>query len=75
MRELNEHVVDTLGYRGDGLIRQMIWRDFFYNVTFHFPETFTEHAMKYFPWRNDKEDFEKWCEGKTGFPFVDAGMR
>lgn len=27
------------------------------------------------PWRNNKEEFKKWCEGKTGFPIVDAGMR
>jgi len=31
--------------------------------------------MNDFPWKNDKDDFAKWCEGKTGFPFVDAGMR
>lgn len=59
-------------------LNELIWRDFYMMILWHFP-----HAAKSafrpeydrIPWRNDKEQFEKWCEGKTGFPIVDAGMR
>jgi len=60
------------------LIRQMVWRDFYYNIIWAYPETFLDNSHSYirdFPWQNDYETFEKWCLGQTGLPFVDASMR
>ena len=59
-------------------LKELIWREFFMQILWHFPHT---HQACFKPqyerieWRNNEEDFQKWCEGKTGYPFVDAGMR
>lgn len=59
-------------------LRQLIWRDFAHYCLFHFP-TLLEKPLKReferFAWREDKEHFKAWCQGKTGYPIVDAGMR
>jgi deoxyribodipyrimidine photo-lyase len=59
-------------------LNELIWRDFYQAILYHFPHT-AEHAFKpaydRIPWRNDSEGFRRWCEGKTGYPLVDAGMR
>lgn len=61
-----------------GFIRQLAWRDFYFQLLHHHPEV-VDHAFKKkydgIKWENNKDHFSKWCEGKTGFPFVDAGMR
>jgi deoxyribodipyrimidine photo-lyase len=60
------------------LIRALCWRDFFTTIAFFFPKVFTESFYAKFnklPWKYDRKLFQKWCEGKTGFPIVDAGMR
>ncbi len=60
------------------LIRELYWRDFFTHVAFHFPNVFGHsfHAeYDAIPWQGSNEHFELWCEGRTGFPIVDAGMR
>ncbi len=59
-------------------LNELIWRDFYSNILQHFPHV--EHnafRSQYdaIPWRNDENDFEAWCLGKTGYPIVDAGMR
>ena len=57
---------------------ELIWRDFYSAIMFHFPHT-ENSAFKtkydFIPWVNNESDFEKWCQGKTGYPIVDAGMR
>ena len=57
---------------------ELIWREFYMTILYHFPKV-VDNAFraKYdkIPWRNNEEEFEKWCEGKTGYPMVDAGMR
>jgi deoxyribodipyrimidine photo-lyase len=59
-------------------IRQLIWRDFYANILYAFPHVLG-HAMKpnysKIKWHHNAIWFNKWCEGKTGFPIVDAGMR
>lgn len=59
-------------------LNELIWREFYMMILAHFPEV-TEHSFKpqydRIPWINDEEQFQKWCEGKTGYPVVDAGMR
>jgi deoxyribodipyrimidine photo-lyase len=61
-----------------GLIRALYWRDFFTSITWFFPHVFTGAFHSKFDklnWSYDKRAYQKWCEGSTGFPIVDAGMR
>lgn len=59
-------------------INELIWREFFQQIIWHFPET-KDHcfrpAYEHISWRNSEEEFEAWCSGQTGYPIVDAGMR
>lgn len=59
-------------------LNELIWREFFMQILFHFPHVVTKSfKSKYdgIEWRNDEKEFQLWCEGKTGYPIVDAGMR
>ena len=59
-------------------LKELIWREFFMQILWHFPQTHKDSfKTKYdrINWRNNEEDFKKWCDGKTGYPMVDAGMR
>ncbi len=58
--------------------QELIWREFFMQILWHFPKTVSDaFHSKYdrINWRNNKEEFEKWKKGETGYPLVDAGMR
>lgn len=59
-------------------LSELIWRDFFMQILYHFPKV-VEHSFKQrydlINWRNNEDEFQFWCEGKTGYPIVDAGMR
>ncbi len=59
-------------------LNELIWREFFMMILFHFPKT-VDHSFKpaydFIPWRNNEDDFKRWCSGTTGYPLVDAGMR
>ncbi len=57
---------------------ELIWREFFMQILWHFPKTVNRaFKSKYdrIQWRNKKAEFEKWTNGQTGYPLVDAGMR
>lgn len=59
-------------------LKELIWREFFMQILWHFPHTVnSSFRPKYdtIKWENNEELFQKWCAGKTGYPFVDAGMR
>ena len=59
-------------------LNELIWREFFMQILWHFPHTNTQcFRPKYdaIQWNNNEVEFQQWCEGKTGYPFVDAGMR
>lgn len=59
-------------------LNELIWRDFYAQILWHFPHVVTEPFREKYnavQWRDNEADFEKWCEGKTGYPMVDAGMR
>ncbi|CAM1360033.1 Deoxyribodipyrimidine photolyase [Tenacibaculum litoreum] len=59
-------------------LSELIWREFFMQILYHFPKVVTQNFKQKYdavPWRNNEEEFKKWCEGKTGYPMVDAGMR
>ena len=58
--------------------QELIWREFFTQILWHFPHTKdSSFKPKYdrIEWRNNEVEFKSWCEGKTGYPLVDAGMR
>jgi len=59
-------------------LNELIWREFFMQILFHYPKV-VHHSFKEkyenIEWRNDEKEFKLWCEGKTGYPIVDAGMR
>jgi deoxyribodipyrimidine photo-lyase len=57
---------------------ELIWRDFYQQILWHFPHVATQAFKKDYDrieWVNDESMFHKWCEGLTGYPLVDAGMR
>lgn len=59
-------------------LNELIWREFFMQILYHFPKVVTKcFKEKYenIQWRNNENEFKLWCEGKTGYPIVDAGMR
>ncbi len=58
--------------------KELAWREFYQHAMYHFPELADgpyRSLWHYFPWREDTEHFQAWCEGKTGYPIVDAAMR
>ena len=64
--------------QNETFLKELIWREFFMQILWHFPHTKNDSfKSKYdrIEWNNNEEEFKKWCEGKTGYPFVDAGMR
>jgi deoxyribodipyrimidine photo-lyase len=77
IREVYHAVSGALG-TDHTLIRELYWRDFFTHIAWHFPHVFG-HAFHtqydQIKWSDDQEMFSAWCEGRTGFPIVDAGMR
>jgi len=58
-------------------LNELIWREFFMMILWHFPKV-VNHCFKAryesIQWRNNEKEFKAWCEGKTGYPIVDAGM-
>ena len=64
--------------RSHGLIRQLYWRDFYFQIGFHFPHVYKSAfraKYKQLPWDHNPDGLRAWQEGRTGFPIVDAGMR
>ena len=67
------------GKGAEAFRRQLCWRDFYSQLLFHYPENahreFQERFRSTLDWNESDEDFAAWCEGRTGFPLVDAAMR
>jgi deoxyribodipyrimidine photo-lyase len=62
----------------DQWLNELIWREFYMVILFHFPHVVTRSFKKQYDnikWLNNEEQFERWCKGETGYPIVDAGMR
>lgn len=71
-------VAKKLGSKADPYLRQLGWREFAHHLLYHFPKTPREPLraeFNAFPWNEDDRLLKAWQKGKTGFPFVDAGMR
>ncbi len=59
-------------------LNELIWREFYVAILAHFPHVRGQNfqaKFDAFPWQNDTEQFKAWCEGRTGYPVVDAAMR
>ncbi|HTL09398.1 MAG TPA: deoxyribodipyrimidine photo-lyase [Chitinophagaceae bacterium] len=60
-------------------LNELIWRDFYQMILHHFPKVGKGRAFReeyeHIKWRNNESEFKKWCQGMTGYPIVDAGMR
>ncbi len=62
----------------DTYLNELIWREFYMMILAYSPQVVDKAfkpAYDQIPWRNNEQEFKAWCEGKTGFPIVDAGMR
>lgn len=74
IRQLAEKAISL----NETFLNELIWRDFYAMILANNPHV-VDKAFKpeydQIPWQQDEEGFEKWCEGKTGYPIVDAGMR
>jgi deoxyribodipyrimidine photo-lyase len=71
-------LVNWASNKNQVFLSELIWREFFMQILFSFPKVVTRNfksAYDGIEWRNDEEDFKRWCSGTTGYPMVDAGMR
>ncbi len=59
-------------------LNELIWRDFYHMILWHFPQVETNAFKPVYDrivWHNNEDEFAAWCKGQTGYPIVDAGMR
>jgi deoxyribodipyrimidine photo-lyase len=65
--------------KSDTWLNELIWRDFYFNILYHFPHISLSKSFRkeydFIQWRNNEVEFEAWKNGLTGYPIVDAGMR
>lgn len=74
VRELTKVALEL----NEAWLNELIWREFFMMILFHFPFVENKCFKKKYEnilWRNNETEFKKWCDGETGYPFVDAGMK
>ncbi|KAK3813244.1 MAG: DNA photolyase, FAD-binding/Cryptochrome [Benniella sp.] len=73
----NKILVGNEGVRA--FIKEIVWKEFYRHVLVFFPRVCMDHAFKpnteKIRWSNDDRRFQMWCQGKTGYPLIDAGMR
>lgn len=74
------HISDVLSktISNESFVSELIWRDFFSQIAYHFPQSIDNNFKKKYDniiWRNNEKEFEKWRLGETGYPLVDAGIR
>jgi deoxyribodipyrimidine photo-lyase len=71
-------LVSAIPPESDTFLGELIWREFFMQILYHFPKVVTGNFHPRYDgirWRNDESEFIAWCRGETGYPMVDAGMR
>lgn len=64
--------------RNETFVNELIWREFYQQILWHFPQVASKAFKPEYDlikWHNNEQHFKAWCEGKTGYPIVDAGMR
>ncbi|TKC13213.1 deoxyribodipyrimidine photo-lyase [Pedobacter polaris] len=68
----------AIAHKAEKWLAELAWRDFYMMILWHFPHIPNKAfkpAYDNIRWRNNEKEFEAWCEGNTGYPLVDAGMR
>ena len=71
-------LIASLGSKHQTFLQELVWREFFMQILFHFPHIVEQNFKPQYngiQWRNNEAEFKKWCDGQTGYPLVDAGMR
>ena len=74
VRRLAQQAAET----NETFLSELIWREFFMQILYHFPHVVGGSFRKQYDqikWENNEKQFAKWCQGKTGYPMIDAGMR
>lgn len=77
IREAYHKLKDTFG-KNDPILRQLIWREFYYHLGYSFPHVIGSALKEQYnkiKWSKDKKTFDAWKKGETGFPIVDACMK
>ena len=75
---IREIILKVNNYNDQTFLNELVWREFFMQILWHFPHTITKSFKQVYDgisWQNNEDFFQKWCQGNTGYPLVDAGMR
>lgn len=75
---IREAARTAIAQKAEKWLSELAWRDFYMMILWHFPHTVHKSfkpAYDNIKWRNNEAEFEAWCQGNTGYPLVDAGMR
>ena len=78
LKKLNDCEIEQEKTEVQTWINELLWREFYHHITFFNPQiTYSSFKEEYdnVQWNVNEEQFNAWCEGKTGYPIVDAGMR
>ncbi|MDD4149081.1 MAG: deoxyribodipyrimidine photo-lyase [Bacteroidales bacterium] len=71
-------LIKTAAKQNDVFLSELIWREFFMQILYHFPhveQSCFKPVYNLMEWENDEQQFTKWCDGETGYPIIDAGMK
>ena len=71
-------IVEVAAKNNEVFLNELIWREFFMMILWKYPHTETKpykELFNNFQWINNESDFNSWCQGKTGYPIIDAGIR
>ncbi|HZH97104.1 MAG TPA: deoxyribodipyrimidine photo-lyase [Flavisolibacter sp.] len=72
------HLIGLAARLNENWLTELMWREYFMMILFHFPRVVTRDfkaKFNHIQWRNNRDEFKRWCRGETGYPIVDAGMR
>jgi len=75
---IRKAVKDAIDAKSTVWLSELAWREFYMAILWHFPYAAVDSFKKQYDkikWRNNEKEFKAWCEGNTGYPIVDAGMR
>lgn len=75
---IRQMVKRAIAEKNETFWNELIWREFFMQILWHFPHTKSKSFKEKYDrivWRNNEAEFKAWCQGETGYPIVDAGMR
>lgn len=75
---IRKAIRDAIEAKSNIWLSELAWREFYMTILWHFPYSAADSFKKQYDkikWRNNEDEFKAWCEGNTGYPIVDAGMR